>query len=316
MVKTWTKKLSIVGPKGPKGEQGIPGERGQQGPQGEAAGIANVTATVANTTGSPTVTATSTGPDTAKVFSFAFAGLKGEKGDVGPQGLQGVQGPQGVKGETGQKGDAGPTGPQGIQGIQGQKGEKGDPFSIAKTFASVSAMNSGFATDGVKEGQFVMIDTGNVQDADNAKLYVKGKTAYTYITDLSGAAGVQGPQGIQGQQGVRGETGPAGPAGAKGADGAAAGFGVPVASVSNTVGTPTVVVKATGDNTAKVFDFAFSGIKGERGDRGETGQTGAKGADGNTILTGVGAPTIAENAKVGDLYLDTETGNLYAVVEQ
>ena len=71
-------------------------------------------------------------------------------------------------------------------------------------------MNAGFATDGVKEGQFVMIDTGNVNGADNAKLYVKGKTAYTYITDLSGATGMTGPQG------QRGETGPAGRDGAKG----------------------------------------------------------------------------------------------------
>lgn len=65
-------------------------------------------------------------------------------------------------------------------------------------------MNAGFATDGVKEGQFVLIDTGNVQDEDNAKLYVKGQSSYTYITDLSGATGMTGPQGL------RGETGPAG----------------------------------------------------------------------------------------------------------
>lgn len=127
--------------------------------------------------------------------------FKGEKGD------QGERGPAGAKGD---QGEAGPTGPAGTPGA---KGDKGDPFAIAETFPSVAAMNAGFATDGVKEGQFVMIDTGNVNDADNAKLYVKGKIAYTYITDLSGATGMTGPQG------QRGETGPAGKDGAKGDQG-------------------------------------------------------------------------------------------------
>ena len=86
-------------------------------------------------------------------------------------------------------------------------------------------MNAGFATDGVKEGQFVLIDTGNVEDEDNAKLYVKGQSSYTYITDLSGATGMTGPQGLRGEtgpagkdgaKGDKGEQGPAGPAGADG----------------------------------------------------------------------------------------------------
>lgn len=105
---------------------------------------------------------------------------------------------------------------EGPQGLQGPQGPAGEAFKIAKTFVSVDAMNKGFASDGVKTGQFVMIDTGNVQDADNAKLYVKGAESYTYITDLSGATGMTGPQGPQGLQGA---AGPAGPAGAKGEQG-------------------------------------------------------------------------------------------------
>lgn len=124
--------------------------------------------------------------------------------------LMGPAGPAGPKGEQGPKGDAGAQGAQGErgpQGLQGPKGDKGDAFAIAKTYPSVEAMNADFSGTDVTEGQFVLIDTGNVDDEDNAKLYVKGATAYTYITDLSGATGLTGPQGEQGPQGVAGANG-------------------------------------------------------------------------------------------------------------
>ena len=53
---------------------------GADGMDGLSAGFGNVTATVSNTTGTPSVTVTASGPDTAKNFSFAFSGLKGESG--------------------------------------------------------------------------------------------------------------------------------------------------------------------------------------------------------------------------------------------
>ena len=230
--------------------------------------------------------------------NLSFKGPKGDRGETGERGPQGVQG---VRGETGERGP---------QGIQGPQGAKGDPFTIAKTYQSVAAMNAGFATDTVKEGQFVMIDTGNVDDEDNAKLYVKGKTAYSYITDLSGATGVQGPQGVQGVQGVQGERGDVG---------AAAGFGTPTATVDDNVGTPEVTVAATGDNTSKVFNFAFKNLKGAagaKGERGETGPAGAKGdpgTRGSKWSVGSGAPTSAD-AIAGDQYLDTATGDVYTFV--
>lgn len=58
------------------------------------------------------------------------------------------------------------------------------------------------------------------------------------------------------------------PRGATGAQGAAAGFGTPTASVTNTVGTPSVTVTASGSNTAKVFNFAFTNLKGATGPAG------------------------------------------------
>ena len=110
--------------------------------------------------------------------------VKGPKGDTGATGPQGKQGPQGATGPTGPKGPQGiqgVQGPKGDTGLQGPKGDKGDPFAISKTFASIKTMNDGFATDGIKEGQFVLIDTGNVEDEDNAKLYVNFKLKQTIV---------------------------------------------------------------------------------------------------------------------------------------
>lgn len=73
--------------------------------------------------------------------------------------------------------------------------------------------------------------------------------------------------GVQNEQ-----VGPEGPAGHTGA---AAGFGTPTATVDANVGTPAVEITATGDDTAKVFAFAFSNLKGEPGATGATGATGA-----------------------------------------
>lgn len=70
--------------------------------------------------------------------------------------------------------------------------------------------------------------------------------------------------------GVNGANGADGTNGADGAPGAAGGFGTPTASVTASTGTPTVYVSASGPDTAKVFNFAFSGLKGEKGDPGQT----------------------------------------------
>lgn len=73
---------------------------------------------------------------------------------------------------------------------------EGVGFRVDKTYPSVAAMNEGFNTDNVRTHGFVLIETGDVSDEDNAKLYIKTDTAYEYLTDLSGAQGIKGDTGI------------------------------------------------------------------------------------------------------------------------
>lgn len=73
--------------------------------------------------------------------------------------------------------------------------KNGRPFTVARIYSSFAEMEDGCASDGVPLGGFVVIDTGNVEDEENARLYVKGSAGYAYITDLSGAMGIQGPPG-------------------------------------------------------------------------------------------------------------------------
>lgn len=163
-------------------------------------------------------------------------GDRGEPGETGPQGPKGDQGNIGLQGEQGIQGIQGEKGEKGDKGDKGAKGDKGDPFTVAKIYPSVSAMNAGYASDGVAKGAFVVIDTGNVNDEENARLYIKGDSAYVFLTDLSGAQGIkgdkgdkgdkgepgakgdQGVQGVQGIQGIRGENGADGKTPVKGTD--------------------------------------------------------------------------------------------------
>ena len=165
-------------------------------------------------------------------------GPKGDKGDQGPQGAPGERGPQGPQGVQGPQGNVGP---QGIQGVPGK------PFDIKKAYNSVADMNANFSSD-LDEGDFCVI-ASNVEDKDNADLYVRQGTKMKLIVDLSGATGIQGPAGPQGPQGVQGPQGNVGPQGPKGDTG----------------------------------PQGPAGPKGDKGDIGPQGPQGVAGKDGHSV---------------------------------
>ena len=72
----------------------------------------------------------------------------------------------------------------------------GKAFQIKKVFASVSAMND-TDVNTFAENDFILINTANVEDEDNAKLYVvalneRGQKFYSYLVDMSGFRGFTG----------------------------------------------------------------------------------------------------------------------------
>jgi hypothetical protein len=68
-----------TGPQGPQGEKGADGVIGKDG---AAAGFGTLSATVSNTTGTPSCAVSTSGDNTALNILFAFEGIKGEQGDA------------------------------------------------------------------------------------------------------------------------------------------------------------------------------------------------------------------------------------------
>lgn len=151
----------------------------------------------------------------------------------------------------------------------------GDAFTIVKTYPSIQAMQDDYNNPEVKTGQFVMIDTGDVENEEDSRLYLKGDTEWKFISDLSGAQGIQGlsayqvavQHGFEGTEaewlislkGEKGETGPKGDKGNTGEKG------------------------ATGERGPQ-------GLQGERGLQGVQGPVGPKGEQGEQGIQGIQGP--------------------------
>lgn len=160
----------------------------------------------------------------------------------------------------------------------------GDAFTIVKTYPSIQAMEDDYNNPEVKIGQFVMIDTGDVENEEDSRLYLKGDTEWKFISDLSGAQGIQGlsayqvavQHGFEGTEaewlislkGEKGETGPKGDKGDTGEKG------------------------ATGERGPQGLqgERGLQGVQGEKGEQGIQGPVGPKGEPGANGAPGVQGP--------------------------
>ena len=160
----------------------------------------------------------------------------------------------------------------------------GDAFVIVKTYPSIQAMQDDYNNPEVKKGQFVMIDTGDVENEEDSRLYLKGDTEWKFISDLSGAQGIQGlsayqvavQHGFKGTEdewlislkGEKGETGPKGDKGDTGEKG------------------------ATGERGPQGLqgERGLQGVQGEKGEQGIQGPVGPKGEQGEQGIQGIQGP--------------------------
>lgn len=143
----------------------LKGEKGDPGTNGTSAGFGTPTASVDNNVGTPSVTVTASGSNTAKIFNFVFKNLKGVKGDKGD------------KGDTGATGEAGATGPQGPKGDSGATGTRGSRWSTGTAITGTSTTATIFSGSGIT-------------DALVNDMYLNTSTGYVYKCTVSGKASV------------------------------------------------------------------------------------------------------------------------------
>lgn len=209
----------------------------------------------------------------------------------------------------------------------------GDAFTIVKTYSSIQAMQDDYNNPEVKAGQFVMIDTGNVENEEDSRLYLKGDTEWKFISDLSGAQGIQGlsayqvavQHGFEGTEaewlislkGEKGETGPKGDKGNTGEKGATGERGPQglqgergLQGVQGEQGEPGI--------QGPIGPKGEKGDQGERGPQGPQGQIGPQGPKGDTgsglnIKGELDSESqLPQEGVSGDAWLIT--GNLYVYV--
>lgn len=260
--------------------KGNPGVDGTDGQDGAAAGFGTVNATVDGNVGTPGVSVSSSGPDTAKNFTFAFTNLKGETGVTSavvtvdntsgaPQcavslvgqelhldftGLKGVQGNTGVSADypiTIYNGVDSDATDEALAAAQG-KFLQGEISQLEAEVHNLSGKNYGVfvSVDDLPEGD--VVGYAFVGVSDPFELYrFNGEEWEDTETTISG---IQGPPGVQGIQGVQGEPGQPGIESVS-------------VSVDNTSGTPSAVATIFNQN----LSIALSGIKGEQGNSGYQG---------------------------------------------
>ena len=295
-----------------------------KGENGQSAKITGATATATTIAAgtNATVNVKSIGEDLSRGFEFTFEIPKGEKGDPGAKGEKGEDGKsvnikdskadctiigsdayvaldesdnqyhlyilKSGSGETGEYRDVGQfaiKGPQGnsVTGITTENITNGTRITfvdsegknLTGTVDVINGTNGKNGTPGANGDSITGITSNNVSDG----VQVSFRTTNT-TNPVIGSVTI--------------------PSGKPGTD---AGFGTPIASVDSNTGEPTVIVTASGPDTAKVFDFEFKNLKGKDGTNGSDGRDGKSasitGATATATTLGAGENATAEVSLTG-----------------
>lgn len=174
------------------------------------------------------------------------------------------------------------------ESLNGAPGAPGKHFQISKIYNSMEALNGDVPPTGVEPGEFAIINTGDVNNLDNGKLYILEEGNWNFVVDMSGSAGpqgIEGPEGPAGPQGTQGIAGPQGPQGIQGPEG----------------------------------DPGFQGPQGEQGPQGVEGPQGAQGPSGEAGVAGIPGPagsscSVVDNGN-GTKILTCEDGTTVLVTD-
>jgi hypothetical protein len=315
----------VVGPQGVEGNPSIvpgpQGNQGSQGLQGFQGVIGSNGATWYAGSGTPGSGIGEDGDfylnvDTGDIYNKSSGSWSVVGNILGPQGTQGPQGNIGVNGTDGAQGPQGNTGadstvegPQGLQGNQGLQGLQGFQGNDGSVWLSDSGVPDNLLG---KDGDYYL-------DTDNGDVYIKDSGTWNLETNITGPQGQQGNQGLRGLQGFQGIVGidgsqgfqgnigqdgiqgPQGNIGLNGIDGNQ-GFQGNVGADSTVEG-PQGLQGSQGNQ-------GLIGDVGPQGNIGFQGVQGFQGVDGATWHTGSGIPD-SLLGKDGDLYLDTDNGDIY-----
>ena len=240
---------------------------------------------VENTTGEASGSVTIENDNASKKFTFNFSGIKGEKGADGTgitvkanqdactsvgdcyidlsghlQLLDSIS-ESGVKNFT----DCGE-----IKGPQGDPGRGID--TVTKTESSEDGGTNTYVFKFTDDKDPLTVSVKNGNKGSDGKVFVP---SVSDTGDLSWTVG-NNDSSTPASVNIKG---PKGDDGSSGKDGAAAGFGEPTASIDSNTGDPSVTVTASGEDTAKVFNFEFKNLKGEKGEQGAGINVKAKESD-------------------------------------